>query len=114
MPHRVRDFELVRAPSTTSTTSTVSTSATSTCSCDASVNQALEIARESYDGAQDPTVSKILENALSSIWGKVEASPDSYVMTRDEFSVFNYFQHRFINNTTARLARARYWDHASA
>lgn len=111
MPHRVLPAELTRASSATSTTSD---SSTSTSSCDASVIQALEIARESPDGAQDPTVSKILEGAISSIWGKVEAAPQSYVMTREEFSVFNYFQHRFMENSTARMARARYWDHASA
>jgi hypothetical protein len=81
---------------------------------DAAVSQALEIARESPDGAQDPTVSKILEQALSSIWAKVEAQPTSYVMTRDEFAVFNFFQHRFIGNQTAVLARRRYWDETHA
>jgi hypothetical protein len=81
---------------------------------DAAVAQALEIARESPDGASDPTVSKILDMALSQIWGKVEAQPDAYVMTRDEFAVFNFFQHRFQGNTTAVKARKRYWDHARA
>lgn len=76
----------------------------------AAVAQALEIARESPDGAQDPTVSKILEYALSNIWGKVQANPDSYVMSRDEFAVFNFFQHRFKGNKMAVGARKRYWD----
>lgn len=79
---------------------------------DAAVAQALEIARESPDGAQDPTVSKILEHALSQIWSRVQAAPDSYVMSRDEFAVFNFFQHRFTGNKTAVTARKRYWDHA--
>ncbi|EFY90117.1 hypothetical protein MAC_03875 [Metarhizium acridum CQMa 102] len=77
---------------------------------DAAVAQALEIARESPDGASDPTVSKILEGALSQIWGKVQAEPNSYVMTRDEFAVFNFFQHRFIGDNDAVEARKRYWD----
>jgi hypothetical protein len=81
---------------------------------DASVAQALEIARESLDGAQDPTVSKILEQALARIWGKVQAQPDSYVMSRDEYSVFNYFQSRFHGDNTAILARRRYWNNLSA
>ncbi|KAH7326037.1 hypothetical protein B0I35DRAFT_474741 [Stachybotrys elegans] len=81
---------------------------------DAAVAQALEIARESPDGAQDPTVSKILEQALSNIWAKVQAQPSSYVMTRDEFAVFNFFQNRFTGNATAIMARRRYWDHARA
>ncbi|KAK5987132.1 hypothetical protein PT974_11250 [Cladobotryum mycophilum] len=81
---------------------------------DASVAQALEIARESPDGAQDPTVSKILERALAEIWARVEAEPDTYVMTRDEFAVFNFFQHRFTGNTKAVTARKRYWDNTHA
>jgi hypothetical protein len=85
-----------------------------TTSQDAAVSQALEIARESPDGAQDPTVSQILEQALASIWAKVQAQPDSYVMTRDEFAVFNFFQHRFTGDKTAVLARKRYWDNARA
>ncbi|KAH6655759.1 hypothetical protein BKA67DRAFT_534675 [Truncatella angustata] len=77
---------------------------------DNEVAQALEIARESPDGAKDPTVSNILETALAQIWAKVQAKPNSYVMTRDEFAVFNYFQHRFQSNETADSARRRYWD----
>ncbi|POR33646.1 Uncharacterized protein TPAR_06157 [Tolypocladium paradoxum] len=81
---------------------------------DAAVAQALEIARESPDGASDPTVSKILEHSLSHIWGKVKAQPGSYVMSRDEFAVFNFFQHRFTGNKDAVAARKRYWDNARA
>ncbi|CAM1500894.1 Fc.00g100560.m01.CDS01 [Cosmosporella sp. VM-42] len=81
---------------------------------DASVAQALEIARESPDGASDPTISKILESALSQIWGKVQAQPDAYIMTRDEFAVFNFFQHRFTGDKTAVSARKRYWDNFRA
>ncbi|KFA66385.1 hypothetical protein S40285_01310 [Stachybotrys chlorohalonatus IBT 40285] len=81
---------------------------------DAAVAQALEIARESPDGAQDPTVSKILEQALSEIWSKVQAQPSSYVMSRDEFAVFNFFQYRFVGNNTAILARKRFWDNCHA
>ncbi|EQL03763.1 hypothetical protein G6O67_004425 [Ophiocordyceps sinensis] len=81
---------------------------------EAAVAQALEIARESPDGASDPTVSKILEHALAHAWGKVAAQPESYVMTRDEFAVFNFFQHRFTGDGVAVAARKRYWDNAHA
>ena len=74
------------------------------------VAQALEIARESPDGAKDPVVSSILEGALGQIWSRVQAQPDSYVMSRDEFAVFNFFQHRFAGNKVAIAARRRYWD----
>ncbi|KAH6665896.1 hypothetical protein F5X68DRAFT_55564 [Plectosphaerella plurivora] len=74
------------------------------------VTQALEIARDSVDGASDPTVRNILENALAQVWAQITAAPDSYVMTRDEFAVFNYFQHRFTADEVAQRARKRYWD----
>ncbi|KAK8131480.1 hypothetical protein PG984_007918 [Apiospora sp. TS-2023a] len=77
------------------------------------VAQALEIARESPDGAKDPVVSSILENALVQIWTKVQAQPDSYVMSRDEFAVFNFFQYRFAGNKVAIAARKRYWDNTT-
>jgi hypothetical protein len=32
-------------------------------------------------------------------------------MTREEFAVFNYFQHRFVGHDLAVAARKRYWDH---
>lgn len=80
----------------------------------AAVRQALELARESPDGAQDPTIRKILEAAVTGLWGKVQDSPDSYVMDRDEFAVFNYFQHRFRGDSVATAARKRYWDNLRA
>lgn len=73
------------------------------------VSQALEIARDSSEG--DPTVIKVLETALSDIWRKIEAHPTSYVMTREEFAVFNYFQERFAGQELAAAARKRYWDY---
>lgn len=75
-----------------------------------SVAQALEIARDSPEGAADPTVKEILEAALVEIWGKISAQPTTYVMTRDEFAVFNYFQQRFDGQQLAVEARRRYWD----
>lgn len=74
------------------------------------VPQALEIARDSEEGARDPTVVNVLEAALTAIWSKIEAQPTTYVMTRDEFAVFNYFQHRFVGHQVAVAARKRYWD----
>ncbi|TVY45016.1 Peptide-N4-(N-acetyl-beta-glucosaminyl)asparagine amidase A [Lachnellula occidentalis] len=59
------------------------------------VAEALEIARDSEDGAQDPTVRNLLETAIAEIWARIEARPTSYVMNREEFAVFNYYQNRF-------------------
>lgn len=74
------------------------------------VVQALETARESEEGAQDPQVRSILESALSRVWAKIQARPDSYIMTQTEMSVFTYFQYSFTGNELAIAARKRYWD----
>jgi len=78
------------------------------------VLEALEIARDSPEGAQDPGIIDILESALAEIWDKIQAEPDSYVMTRDEFAVFNYFQTRFEGDQVATEARRRYWNSSQA
>ncbi|KHN96960.1 uncharacterized protein MAM_05069 [Metarhizium album ARSEF 1941] len=106
MPHR-EDTPVMSVPAGSSP-------APGKSSQDAAVAQALEIARESPDGASDPTVSKILENALAQIWGKVRDQPNTYIMTRDEFAVFNFFQHRFVGDNDAVGARRRYWDNCRA
>lgn len=98
MPHRVSSSEpLVKSTQPT-----------------AAVMQALEIARESEDGASDATVGKMLDQALEAIWDKVKTQPDSYVMSKEEFSLFNYFQHRFVGNKMAVEARKRYWENTYA
>lgn len=74
------------------------------------VAQALEIARDSAEGARDPVVCNILESAITTIWSKVQTQPDTYLMSRDEYAVFNYFQHRFQGSVIAIAARRRYWD----
>lgn len=76
-----------------------------------SVADALEIARDSPEGAEDPVVVSILEGAITEIWGKVEAAPNTYVMSRDEFAIFNYFRSRFEGKESATSAVRRYWDH---
>ena len=74
------------------------------------VAQALETARESEEGAQDAQVCSILDDAISRIWVKIQAHPDSYVMSQTEMSVFTYFQYTFAGNDLAVAARKRYLD----
>lgn len=78
------------------------------------VAEALEVARDSPDGAQDPIVCGILESALSQTWERVLANPEGYVMTPGEFAVFNFYQHRFVGNKLAIAARRRFWDNTHA
>ncbi|KAF3017709.1 hypothetical protein E8E14_001778 [Neopestalotiopsis sp. 37M] len=73
------------------------------------VSQALQISRESPHDALDPAVSNILEDEFAQICSEMQSQPDSYVMTHDEFAVFNHFQQRFQGNRVADDARSRYW-----
>jgi len=58
--------------------------------------QALEYARESPEAASDPGIRKILDEAIARIWGYVLAArPEIYVMTREQYDVFNYYQAYF-------------------
>lgn len=81
---------------------------------EAVVARALDTARNTPDGAEDPVVNAILEAAIDRIWKKVEARPDSYIMSRGEFAVFNYYHVRFTGNSVAIAARKRYWDNTHA
>ncbi|KAJ8059704.1 hypothetical protein OCU04_011352 [Sclerotinia nivalis] len=75
-----------------------------------STSEALELARESEEAAEDPIIVGILEVAINNIWIKIQQQPTSYVMTSEEFAVFNYFQNRFRGQELATEARKRYWD----
>ncbi|KAI0423961.1 hypothetical protein F5Y09DRAFT_325707 [Xylaria sp. FL1042] len=77
------------------------------------VIQALEIARDSPEAACHGTIRDLLESALADIWERVLANQSRYVMSRDEFAIFNFFQDRFRNNPIAMMARKRYWDNLS-
>ena len=76
----------------------------------ANIRRALEIARDTENGLLDANVSAILQTAIGSVWRRIQAQPDTYIMTRVEFSVFNYYRSRFQGNNTAQRAVQRYWD----
>jgi hypothetical protein len=77
------------------------------------MKDALTLARNSDLAARDPTVVHALEVAITYIWDEIQAKPDTYLMTPDEFGVFNYFQSRFEGSEIAVAARKRYWDSQS-
>ncbi|KAI0474289.1 hypothetical protein F4859DRAFT_514824 [Xylaria cf. heliscus] len=74
---------------------------------------ALEVARDSPEAASHGTIRDTLEAALAEIWGRILADEFGYVMSRDEFAIFNFFQDRFLKNPIATRARKRYWDNLS-
>lgn len=72
--------------------------------------RAIDIARNT-EGELDERVKTYLDNAIDAIWSRITLEPDAYVLTKDEFAVFNYFISRFNGNTVAEFAIARYWKH---
>lgn len=75
--------------------------------------RAIDIARNT-EGDLDPNVNEYLEKAVSDIWGRIQMQPDSYILTKDEFAVFNFYIRRFEGLPQAQQAVARYWQQASA
>ena len=74
--------------------------------------RALDLARNA-EGDLDPNVSQYLEKALDDIWANITAQPESYVLSKDEFAVFNFYAQRFEGQPIAQQAIDRYWRHAS-
>lgn len=58
-----------------------------------------------------PAVIRYLEDAVAEIWSLLLAEPDSYIMTKDEFAVFNYFVQRYTGSDVAEKGIARFWLH---
>ncbi|KAK3373461.1 hypothetical protein B0T24DRAFT_623247 [Lasiosphaeria ovina] len=74
------------------------------------VMQALDMARESPEAECDAKISALLNGALAEVVARLRAAPETYVMRRDEFSVFNFFQSRFDKRDELFMsARRRYW-----
>lgn len=71
--------------------------------------RAIDIARNT-EGDLDPTVSAYLDGAVQDIWTRISLQPESYIMTKDEFAVFNFYRFRYVDNDVAELAVRRYWD----
>ncbi|KAJ5909159.1 hypothetical protein N7495_001841 [Penicillium taxi] len=76
----------------------------------ATIQQALECARNSEDGTVDPQTSAILEAAITDLWNRIQDQPDTYILSWDEFPLFNYFMERFRGRDVAQRAVARFWS----
>ena len=75
-----------------------------------SVRRALESARNSEDGRVDERVARLLETAITELWRVMQSQPDTYILTKDEFALFNYFRDRFGDSPVARRAVERFWN----
>ena len=74
-----------------------------------SIPKALELVRNSETGEVHPTVDATLERAIVSLWQRIRSRPDTYVMTKDEFAVFNYFRGRYTDQIAQRAVQ-RFWN----
>jgi len=74
------------------------------------VQRALDIARNS-EGGVDPVISNYLEKSILEVWARLHAQPNTYILSKDEFALFNYFRARFASSDIAQRAVKRFWDH---
>ncbi|THY31603.1 hypothetical protein D6D01_02852 [Aureobasidium pullulans] len=73
------------------------------------IQRALDIARNT-EGDLDHFVAKYLEEQLTGVWNRLESRPDSYVLSKDEFAIFNFFVGRYQESAVAEKAIARFWS----
>ncbi|KAI4742316.1 hypothetical protein E4T50_07273 [Aureobasidium sp. EXF-12298] len=73
------------------------------------IQRALDIARNT-EGDLDQLVEKYLEEQLAGVWNRLESRPNTYVLSKDEFAIFNYFVGRYQDSAVAEKAIARFWS----
>jgi hypothetical protein len=76
---------------------------------DLTIQKALDVARNSEEPI-DPTLLEFLEGQLREIWDHIEAEPESYILNKDEFALFNFYRHRAPSSVLAQAAVRRFWD----
>ena len=75
----------------------------------AAVHRAIDIAQTATNDNLDQQTKEILQLALRAIWRRLRAQPETYVLTKLEARVFNYYQSLYRDHELARRAWARYW-----
>ena len=63
-------------------------------------------------GTVSRSVMDTLRARFHEIWKKIMAAPNSYVMKRLEYAVFNLFSAEIPDARIGERARRRYWDNA--
>jgi len=74
------------------------------------IQRALDIARNS-EGGVDPVISSYLDRAVREVWARLHAQPNTYILSKDEFALFNYFRARYQSSDITQRAVQRFWDH---
>ncbi|CAI7580448.1 unnamed protein product [Penicillium viridicatum] len=66
------------------------------------IRQALAHARECEQGPVNAQSAAVLEAAITELWNRIQAQPDSYVLTHDDT--------RYSGSPVAQRAVARFWN----
>ncbi len=74
------------------------------------LQRALEIARSTDQADLDPVLRDLLERAFAEVWDRIRANPTTYILTKDEFAVFNFYQNRWPSHELGESATARFWN----
>ena len=74
------------------------------------VPEAIKIVKQHQHGEIDPAVTSFLAQIADDIWQRIQAQPSAYVLTREEFSVFNYYRNVFGDDEVVQQAIARFWN----
>ncbi len=72
-----------------------------------SVPEALQIAK--YNNGVPPAIPALVEDVFNDLWRRIQAQPADYVMTKEEFAVFNYYRSRLSNDSMIQNAISRFW-----
>lgn len=76
-----------------------------------SIAGALELVRNNEEGPIPARAISVLERSMTEIWRRIQAQPSTYLLTKDEFSVLNYYRDRYKDYPQAQEAIARFWQH---
>ena len=74
------------------------------------VPEALNIVNQHQHDGIEPAVTSFLARKADEIWQRIQAQPSTYILTREEFTVYAYCREAFGNNEVIQQAIRRFWD----
>lgn len=77
------------------------------------IRDLLRIAKENENGQIKPEVTQALRQAMAALWNRIRTNSSTYIMSRDEFSLINYYQSDYKDNEIAQDAVKRFWANYS-
>ena len=74
------------------------------------IPEAINIVKQHQHGNVDPAVTSFLARIADDIWQRIQVQPSAYVLTREEFAVFNYYRGFFGDDEVVQQAIRRFWE----